>query len=109
MNKLILVWNIIKTFFLDIKQKVCPFCEEESDLAMAARDLGIISEEFERLYGKLTEAEDHLKDIANRYAIGEKDVRMKDVDEAFSDLKKPMGEIRKLAVEAREHKESDDQ
>jgi len=105
MNRLYMLWNKLKELIKMMLGKICPLYEEESDLTMTARDLGIISEEFNRLYEKLTDAEENLKDIANRYAVGEKDVKMKDVDEAFSELKKPMGEIRKLAVEAREHTE----
>lgn len=98
--------NIIKK----AKEYICNMlsCEqEETEIVMSARDMGIINEEFESLYDKLITAEENLKDIATRYTIGEEDIKMKEVDDAFSDVKKPMAEIRRLALEAREVKKEE--
>lgn len=100
--------NKLKEFFQNI---VDMFKREgeESEIHMKARDLGIISAEFDDLYEKLLKAEDDLRDISTKYTIGEEDVKMTDVDVSFSHMKKAMKDVRNLAVEARNSKEERDE
>lgn len=97
----------IKNFFEAIMKKANK--GDETEIRMNARDLGIIGNEFDELYDRLLGAEDDLKEMATRYTIGEPDVKMIDVDESFSKMKKSMKDIRDLAIETRNRKEESDE
>lgn len=64
------------------------------------KELGATVDKFDEIYGELLESEDDFRYLANQYCMGEPEIRMQEVDVAYSKMKKHMKDIRGLALEA---------
>ena len=76
------------------------FKDEEEDYISMAFSGSHLYERFEVEYDKLLRIEDELREMMNSYAIGNPEVKMSNIDEKFSEMKKSIYTIRQLAIES---------